>query len=65
MEWLTPKGNFIRDKGITPNIAVPLSTGANTLTPNVENQRNLTLQQILTSGDNQLISAIKYLQTHP
>lgn len=65
MEWLTPKGNFIRDKGITPNIAVPLTTGANSLTPNVENQRNLTLQQILTGGDNQLISAIKYLQTHP
>jgi len=65
MEWLTPRGNFIRDKGITPNIAVSLTTGANSLTPNVENQRNLTLQQILTSGDNQLISAIKYLQTHP
>lgn len=65
MEWLTPKGNFIRDKGITPNIVVPLASGANTLTPNVENQRNMTLQQILSSGDNQLISAIKYLQTHP
>lgn len=65
MEWLTPKGNFIRDKGITPNIVVPLASGANALTPNVENQRNMTLQQILSSGDNQLISAIKYLQTHP
>jgi carboxyl-terminal processing protease len=65
LEWLTPKGNFIRDKGITPNIVVPLTAGATSLTPNVENQRNMTLQQILASGDNQLASAIKYLQTHP
>ncbi len=55
MEWLTPKGNFIRDKGITPNIAVPLTTGANTLTPNVENQRNLTLQQILTTSRGEIL----------
>ncbi len=65
LEWLTPNGSFIRDKGITPNILIPLTTGANTLTPNVENQRNMTLQQILASGDNQLAAAIKYLQTHP
>jgi carboxyl-terminal processing protease len=65
LEWLTPNGNFIRDKGITPSIVVPLATGASTLTPNVENQRNMTLQQILASGDNQLAAAIKYLQTHP
>jgi len=65
MEWLTPNGNFIRDKGITPNITVNLNNGATTLTPNVANQRNMTLQQILDSGDNQLAAAIKYLQTHP
>ncbi len=65
LEWLTPNGNFIRDKGITPNIVVPLATGASELTPNIENQRNMTLQQILASGDNQLATAIKYLQAHP
>ena len=65
LEWLTPNGSFIRDKGITPNVLVPLTAGASTLTPNVENQRNMTLQQILASGDNQLAAAINYLQTHP
>jgi len=64
MEWLTPKGHFIRGQGITPNIVVPLNNGAIPLTPNEENQRNMTLQQILKSGDNQLASAIQYLQTH-
>ncbi len=64
LEWLTPNGNFIRDKGIAPNITVDLNNGASELTPNVENQRNMTLQQILTSGDNQLAAAINYLKTH-
>ena len=65
LEWLTPNGNFIRDKGITPNIQIPLNNGASELTANVANQRNMTLQQILASGDNQLVAAINYLQTHP
>lgn len=65
LEWLTPNGSFIRDKGIAPNIVVPLTAGANPLTPNIENQRNMTLKQILASGDNQLSAAINYLQTHP
>jgi carboxyl-terminal processing protease len=64
MEWLTPDGHFIRDKGITPNITVTLPTNNFALTPNQENQQNLSLQQILASGDTQLISAIKYLQAH-
>lgn len=65
LEWLTPDGNFIRDKGIAPNIVVPLTAGANPLTADIENQRNMTLPQILASGDNQLVAAIKYLETHP
>ncbi|HEV2581692.1 MAG TPA: S41 family peptidase, partial [Ktedonobacteraceae bacterium] len=64
MEWLTPDGHFIRDKGITPNVVVTLPANNNALTPNVENQQNLTLQQILQSGDTQLINAIKNLQGH-
>lgn len=64
MEWLTPNGNFIRDKGITPNIKVNLPANNSTLTANVENQQNLSLQQILNSGDTQLIKAIQYLQGH-
>jgi len=64
LEWLTPDGHFIRDKGITPNVTVNLPANNSALTPNQENQQNLSLQQILASGDTQLVSAIKYLQAH-
>ena len=64
-EWLTPDGHFIRTDKITPNIVVPLSPNASELTPDIANQQNMTKQQILDSGDNQLVSAIKYLEGHP
>lgn len=63
-EWLTPKGNFIRDKGIAPNITVKLPANATPLTPSDENNGNMTQAQILQSGDTQLAAAIKYLQDH-
>lgn len=63
-EWLTPNGQFIRDKGIQPNIEVNLNSNANPLTPSDENQGNLTLPQILHSGDTQLVGAIRYLESH-
>jgi len=63
-EWLTPKGKFIRDNGITPNIKVVLPANAAPLSPNDENSGHLTQQQILNSGDTQLNAAIKYLQQH-
>jgi carboxyl-terminal processing protease len=63
-EWLTPKGTFIRNKGITPNIKVPLAQKAVVMTPNDENSGHLTEQQILNSGDAQLAAAIKYLDQH-
>jgi len=63
-EWLTPDGQFIRDKGIQPNIVVNLNSNINPLTPSTENQENLSLQQILSSGDTQLVGAIKYLEAH-
>ena len=59
-EWLTPSGQFIRDHGIQPDQTV--SQGPDkTLTPNQENQANMTQQQILSSGDVQLSAAIHYL----
>lgn len=64
-EWLTPKGHFIRDLGITPNISVTLSANALPLEPNDENVGHLSEQQILSSGDAQLVAAIHYLETHP
>jgi carboxyl-terminal processing protease len=63
-EWLTPNGHFIRNQGITPNIEVKLSSNVNPITPSDENQGNMTLQQILNSGDTQLAAAIKYLESH-
>jgi len=63
-EWLTPKGNFIRDIGIAPNITVKLASNAAPLTPNEENNGSMTQEQILKSGDTQLAEAIKYLQNH-
>jgi carboxyl-terminal processing protease len=46
--------------GINPNIQVdpnPLST----LTPNEEQKSHMSQQQILNSGDSQLVAAIQYL----
>lgn len=63
-EWLTPDGQFIRDKGIQPTIPVPQNANAPILTPTDENNNHLTEQQILNSGDAQLARAITYLDTH-
>jgi carboxyl-terminal processing protease len=67
-EWLTPDGNFIRQNpnkpgsgGINPDISAPPLVNVPILTPNDENQRHLTEQQILASGDTQLSAAIDYL----
>jgi len=63
-EWLTPSGQFMFDKGIQPNIDVNLNASVTPLTPSVESQGNFTLQQILHSGDGQLVGAINYLESH-
>ncbi|MGZ6281609.1 MAG: S41 family peptidase [Ktedonobacteraceae bacterium] len=63
-EWLTPDGQFIRDKGIQPTITVNLNANVSPVTPSTESQGNFTLKQILNSGDTQLVGAIKYLETH-
>lgn len=64
-EWLTPKGKFIRGNGISPSAGLTVNMDAtNVLTPDVEDQNNMTLAQIMGSKDVQLIAAINYLQTH-
>ena len=65
-EWLTPDGHFIRDQGITPTSGfnVTLAPNVNPLTPGDENDENFSEQQILSSGDAQLIAAIHYLKAH-
>ena len=63
-EWLTPNGQFIRGQGITPNMTVKLNSNITPLSPTDENASNMTLQQILSSGDTQLVAAIQYLEKH-
>jgi carboxyl-terminal processing protease len=63
-EWLTPNGQFIRDRGIQPNIEVNLKANSSPITPSIESQGNFTLQQIFSSGDTQLVGAIRYLEAH-
>ncbi len=70
-EWLTPDGHFIRQVagdpnhgGIQPNIKVDPNQ-ARTLTPNEEQKLRMSLQQILKSGDTQLVAAIQYLNKLP
>ena len=65
-EWLTPNGHFIRrvasdpnSGGIDPNIAVDSSQLM--LTANEEQQSHMSQQEILNSGDAQLVAAIQYL----
>lgn len=63
-EWLTPKGHFIRKDKITPNITVGQNMDPSLLlTPDIMTQANMTLAQIMKSGDVQLIKAIEYLQS--
>jgi carboxyl-terminal processing protease len=67
LEWLTPDGHFVRQVagdpnsgGIKPDMEVHQDPKL-ILTPNQENQSNMSLQQILNSGDAQLAAAIQYL----
>jgi carboxyl-terminal processing protease len=63
-EWLTPDGHFIRDLGLSPNIQVKMAQNSVPLSPTDENAGNMTEQQILSSGDTQLVAAIHYLEKH-
>lgn len=67
-EWLTPDGHFIRQVagdpnsgGIKPDTQVNQDPNQPILTPNEANQSNMSLQQILNSGDVQLKTAIESL----
>jgi carboxyl-terminal processing protease len=59
-EWLTPSGNSIWHVGLTPDVTVSLASGIDPLTPDTE--KNLTMEQIEASGDQQLLTALNSLQ---
>jgi carboxyl-terminal processing protease len=58
-EWLTPNGTLIWHHGIVPTQPVALPANVAPLYP--DGEKNLTEQQILRSGDAQLVKAIQDL----
>jgi carboxyl-terminal processing protease len=57
--WLTPDGDLIFGKGITPDVTVAL--GANGVPVSPDEFAGLTLDQVVALGDPQLIEALKQL----
>ena len=60
-QWLTPKGNVVRGKGIEPDDLVALAPDVAPLTP--AGAALLDPQALLKSDDAQLVRALKVLQT--
>ncbi|HKV81414.1 MAG TPA: S41 family peptidase [Candidatus Sulfotelmatobacter sp.] len=59
-EWLTPSGDVIWHKGITPNIVVALAAGAFPVFPEAEH--TMTAKQLQESGDTQLLRGMETLR---
>jgi len=59
-EWLTPAGDVIWHKGITPNVVVALAAAVSPVFP--ESERTMTVEQLQHSGDAQLLKAIELLR---
>lgn len=58
-EWLTPAGESIWHRGITPDVQVSLPMNATLLVPEAE--QDLTRNQLAASEDNQLLRAVELL----
>jgi carboxyl-terminal processing protease len=58
-EWLTPDKRSFWHRGIEPDVKVGLAAEMAPLLPNVE--REMTEEQLYTSGDAQLLKAIELL----
>jgi carboxyl-terminal processing protease len=58
-EWLTPAGNVIWHRGITPNVAVSLPADVTALTP--EQEKGMTAAELRASGDEQVLRALDLL----
>jgi carboxyl-terminal processing protease len=59
-EWLTPSGESFWHKGITPQIAVDLTTNAIPLVPAA--LEDMTPDELQSSTDDQLLKAIQWVQ---
>ncbi len=62
-QWLTPKGRLIRKQGIAPDVEVILPIEADLISP-LELQ-DMTAQEVLDSGDAQLLKALEILGQTP
>ena len=60
-EFLLPNGQSIYGKGYTPDTPVALPAGVSPLTPLVAKETSVGQQQLLHSGDAQLLTAINIL----
>jgi carboxyl-terminal processing protease len=60
-EWLTPAGHVIWHKGIPPDVVVALPAGMSPVFP--EDERTMNTEQILHSGDAQLLRALELLRS--
>ena len=60
-EWLLPNGQTIYHRGLDPTQPVTLPANVVPVSPLVAEEENLTEQQILSSGDAQLVQAIEDL----
>ncbi len=60
-EWLTPKGNVIWHKGITPGVVVALPANVRPLFPETESE--LTSAELSQSKDTQLLKAVEMLSS--
>jgi carboxyl-terminal processing protease len=58
-EWLTPAGQVIWHRGISPDVVVPLPPGVTLLIP--ANEKELTAEELRKSGDVQLLRALDLL----
>lgn len=59
IEWLTPKGETIFNKGITPDVEVKLPTGGAIIEPG--QLKSMTAEQFAASTDTQLQKAVQLL----
>lgn len=62
-EWLTAKGRLIRKQGIEPDVKVTLPLGTQLVSPIL--LKNMTVKELLSSPDTQLLKALEQLKALP